>query len=200
MYQLTLHCNKLITTVTWWTECWSLCILEVVFFICLLRWKSVCCNANWSIVSCVAILWETLTKGMKHNQSGFYLSFQGGRGFFSLDVKDLSSRRVWLHGLQPKNLKMFMPEFVFWRDIGKVTWYPAKLSGVAVKVHRPIALTNNPKFINQSCYWAKIFRKNAPDHNKPDSHNGVDSVINLRTHALVEEQMLSSGCQPSFLK
>lgn len=113
MYQLTLHCNKLITTVTWWTECWLLCILELVFFICLFRWKSFCCNTNWSIVSCVAILWETLAKGMNYNQSGFYLSFQGGRGFFSLDAKDLSSRRVWLHGLQPKNLEMFMPENVF---------------------------------------------------------------------------------------
>ena len=105
MYQLTLHCNKLITTVTWWTECWLLCILELVFFICLFRWKSFCCNTNWSIVSCVAILWETLAKGMKHNQSGFYLSFQEGRVFLNVDAKDLSSRKVWLHGPQQKKFR-----------------------------------------------------------------------------------------------
>ena len=39
---------------------------------------------------------------MKHNQSGFYLSFQGGRGFLNVDAKDLSSRQVWPHGPQQK--------------------------------------------------------------------------------------------------
>ena len=50
---------------------------------------------------------------MKHNQSGFYLSFQEGRVFLNVDAKDLSSWKVWLHGPQQKNLEMFMSENVF---------------------------------------------------------------------------------------
>ena len=76
-----------------------------------------------------------------------------------------------------------------------MTWYPAKLSGVAVKVHRPIALTNNPKFMNQSCYWAKISWENATaQHTEQTNLIHVMGLILLSTctHALVEEQVLSS--------
>lgn len=103
MYQLTVCCNiKPITTVAWRTESLMLRTHELVFSFCLFRWKSFCCNTNRSIVSCVALLRETLTKGIECNQSKFYLTFHVGRGFFDVDEKDLSSRRVWVHGSPQK--------------------------------------------------------------------------------------------------
>lgn len=73
--------------------------------------------------------------------------------------------------------------------------YPAKLSGVAVKVHWTLALTNNPKFMNQSCYWAKISWENVTEqHTKQTIPIHMMGLILLSTctHALVEEQVLSS--------